>query len=187
MNSLRTIEFEFLATERMDLRKIDSDVHYWAFQTYSDQELIRFFGLDSPERLEEEKDRFRKGMTTFNKEFLYFQLLCRDTNHVLGWCGFHTWYTNHHRAELGYTLFDETLRGQGYMREALQPVIEYGFKNMHLHRIEAMVSPVNEPSLKLLTNQGFTREGYLREHYLHHGRYEDSLVFSLLATEFNRK
>ena len=66
------------------------------------------------------------------------------------------------------------------MKEAMPEVINYGFEKMGLHRIEAMVGKDNEPSLKLLHAHGFVQEGLLREHYLIDGRYEDSLVFSLL-------
>ncbi len=37
----------------------------------------------------------------------YHQLIDKKTNKVIGWCGFHTWYTDHNRAEIGYGLFDD--------------------------------------------------------------------------------
>ena len=102
----------------------------------------------------------------------------------MGWCGYHTWYIQHDRAELGYELYHESDRGKGYMSELMPYVIEYGFKDMNLNRIEAMVGPTNIPSLKLLEASGFVKEGQMRSHYLRDGEYQDSLVFSLLRNEY---
>ena len=99
-------------------------------------------------------------------------------------CGFHTWAMEHYRAELGYSIHIETEKKKGYMKEALKPIIEYGFNKMNLHRIEAFVGPDNTASISLVKRLGFTQEGHLREHYLKDGVFEDSIVFSLLEKEF---
>ena len=56
---------------------------------------------------------------------------------------------------------------------------------MGLNRIEAFVSPANEPSLRLLRGFGFAEEGRLRGHYCKNGMIEDSLCFGLLRNEWN--
>ena len=70
------------------------------------------------------------------------------------------------------------------MKEALPFVLQYGFEEMELKRIEALVGPNNEASLRLIRSMGFVQEGLLREHYFTNGRFEDSLFFSLLQREF---
>ena len=55
---------------------------------------------------------------------------------------------------------------------------------MNLHRIEALAASYNIPSLKLLDKMNFKKEGVLREHYSVNDRMEDSVVFSLLKSEF---
>jgi ribosomal-protein-alanine N-acetyltransferase len=57
---------------------------------------------------------------------------------------------------------------------------------MNLNRIEALVSPKNIPSLKLITNMGFSQEGILKEHYNVDGILEDSLLFGLLKKNFQK-
>ena len=118
------------------------------------------------------------------KSFLYFHLLEKHTNSVIGWCGYHTWFTQHRRAEIGYVLNDDSNKGKGYMKEALPAVLKYGFEKMDLHRIEALVAPGNIPSLKLLQHTGFTHEGLLRQHYMKNSLLEDSAIFSLLCHEY---
>ena len=71
------------------------------------------------------------------------------------------------------------------MTEALKPIIEYGFETMKLNRIEACIYKDNEASLSLIRNLGFTYEGNLRQHYCSQGEFSDSMLFSLLAREYN--
>lgn len=69
------------------------------------------------------------------------------------------------------------------MSEALRSVLAWGFAQLQLHRVEALVHPQNLPSQVLLGRLGFTREGVLRETGFWVGRYQDLHVFSLLSHE----
>ncbi len=179
--------FDTLPTERLLLRAMTPETYRHAFTTYTDEELKFFFGLHTDEELVQKKSMYNNGLTTFNKSFLYFQLLKKDTEENIGWCGFHTYYTQHARAELGYVLTAEVERAKGYMREALPYVIEYGFETMNLHRIEAFVGPTNTPSLKLIEQIGFRKEGHLKEHYFKNGIAEDSILYGLLKSEYKSR
>jgi ribosomal-protein-alanine N-acetyltransferase len=78
----------------------------------------------------------------------------------------------------------EEFKQQGFMKEAIAFVLKYGFQEMDLHRVEALVSPNNVPSLKLIKHFGFQEEGLLKEHYFIDGKFEDSLIFGLLKRNF---
>jgi ribosomal-protein-alanine N-acetyltransferase len=163
---------------------MNPEVYQHLFSTCNDDQLQAYFGLNSSEELEKKKENYSKGFTMFNKSFTYFQLFNKETEMHIGWCGFHTWYIQHSRAEIGYTIWKETDRGKGYMKEALPPIIHFGFNNVNLHRIEAFIGPDNTPSINLVKSLGFEQEGYLREHYYTNNRFEDSIVFSLLRSEY---
>lgn len=178
---------EELKTQRLILRKLSPEIYDHIFSQLSDQELLVYLGLKSMTELEVEKNKYEQGLWTHNKKFINFQLLRHESKKVIGWCGFHTWYLEHKRAEIGYGLFDEDAKRKGLMTEALYPIVEYGFKKMNLNRIEAFIGPENKASIKLVHNLNFVKEGQLREHYAHDGRIEDSIVFSLLKREFEAK
>jgi [ribosomal protein S5]-alanine N-acetyltransferase len=180
------MHFEILTTEHLSLRKLTPEVFDYIFAMYSDTELLHFLGLASTIELQNEKEKHEKGLSTFNKSFLYFQIIDKKTDQIIGWCGFHTWYLDHNRAEIGYGLFDDNYKRKGYMTEVLKPIIHYGFHKMNLHRIEAFLSLNNIPSLKLVTKFGFAQEGLLREHYYKNNSMEDSAVFSLLKNEYEK-
>lgn len=173
------MEISHLTTDRLKLRIVDSQVLDFVFTNYSEYELKHFFSEDHLERISKQ---YQGGLSTFNKSFVFFYLIDQKTERCIGWCGYHTWYKDHDRAEIGYVLFDDSYMGKGIMTEALKPIIQYGFNKMKLHRIEAMVGPFNTASLKLMDKFGFVKEGHLKEHYLRDGVYEDSVVFGLLKS-----
>lgn len=177
------MNFEIIHTERLLLRKLDRSVLDSCFKSMSDTELLDFFGLSTKEELQKEKDRYRAGYATFNKSFLWFQIIEKGKRTPIGWCGFHTWYFDHFRAELGYGI-NEAYRHKGFMKEALNAVLQYGFNEMKLNRVEAFIADYNIASLKLLERFGFQKEGVLKEHYYVEGIAEDSHLYALLRSHW---
>jgi len=160
--------------------------HYkYVFSNYSREEAIEFFGSRNIEELQLEKRRHDGGLETFNKKCIMWHLLDKSTGKVIGWCAFHTWYIDHDRAEIGYGLFDDIYKRQGYMSEALVPILEYGFTKMNLERVEAFTAPDNHASIALAEKFGFKYEGCLRKHYKVDGSAYDSNIYGLLKSEYN--
>jgi [ribosomal protein S5]-alanine N-acetyltransferase len=87
-----------------------------------------------------------------------------------------------HRAEIGYML-EPAFQNKGIMFEALQKVIEYGFRQLKVHSIEAQIDPRNGASAALLQKAGFVREAYFRENYYLRGAFADTAVYSLLEKD----
>ena len=179
------MKIEVYPTQRLSLRKITPEVMKYIFNELSDEEQMLFLGLSDVKALHIEKKKFADGLSTYNKKFEYFQLL-NKADKIIGWCGYHTWYIDHHRAELGYGLFDETLKRKGLMTEALNFVIPHGFTTMVLNRIEAFTGESNDASNATLAKFGFVKEGVMREHYKSEGVIGDSLIFSLLKSEWQQ-
>lgn len=173
-----------LETERLLLRLSKPENYKEVFETYSDEDAKQFLGIATDEALAEQRARYNGNMTTYRTSFVYFHLIDKYTNEIIGDCGFHTWYFQHARAEIGYSLWKEAYKNRGFMKEAIRPIVRYGFEAMKLNRIEAFVSPKNIPSQKLVKYVGFKEEGCLREHYRKDNVIEDSLVFGLLHKDF---
>jgi len=83
---------------------------------------------------------------------------------------------------LGYKL-DEGEINQGYMTEGLKKVVEVGFCEYGLHRIEANVMPKNVRSIRVLEKLGFTKEGESAKYLKIHGRWEDHYHYVILNKE----
>lgn len=173
-------------TERLILKKLTPEVYKELFEGGDDAAITEFFGFTSDEALEREKENYAKGIATYNRSFINFLLEEKETGKVIGSCGFHTWYPKHHRAEIGYSLYDDVHKRKGYMAEALEAILRYGFVEATLHRVEALIAEENEASLKLLLKFGFQYEGRLRQHYNVNGVMEDSIMYALLKHEFSK-
>lgn len=106
----------------------------------------------------------------------------KDT--VIGSCGFHHFSPGFHRAETGYEL-NRTFWGKGIMFEAMSAILTYGFSELDLHRVEAIIDIANERSKGLLLKLGFTYEGNLRQRYPFRDRFEDEHYFGLLKDEWH--
>lgn len=169
-----------LETERLLLKKFTPEDFIYIFENYPEQEIKILLGHKTDAEFQKEKSRYLKGYTTYNRSFVFFQLIHKTENKIIGGCGFHNWLAEHSRAELGYELTDDNFKNQGLMTEAVTTIINFGFSIMKLHRIEAIVGPDNIPSLKIMEHFNFIKEGILKEHYLVNGIYEDSIIFSKL-------
>lgn len=174
-----------LQTTRLLLRKVTPEVYSDVFNNYSLDDALRFFGCNSHTELLQERQKYEQGLSTYRISFLVFHIVEKSTEKTIGKCGYHTWHKEHARAEIGYGLFSDDYKNKGIMKEAFMPVLRYGFENMGLNRVEALISPENTPSLKLVQAHGFREEGLLREHYCKNGHIEDSVVYALLKKEFN--
>ena len=177
------MNFELLETERLFLRKLTPADFNYLFENLPQEEIMRFLGHRSTEEFEKEKAKYEGGYSTHNRSFCYFQLLDKASEKVIGGCGFHNWFPEHKRSEFGYRMLDETFRSKGLMSEAADAILRYGFENVELHRIEALVGKSNQPSLRIMEKFGFQYEGLLREHFFINGVFEDSLMFSLLVND----
>jgi len=180
------MHFQTIETENLILRKITPDVCDFVFGLQEEEAIKNFFGLETDEQFAKEKERQEQGRTMYNRSFVNFQLIDKKTNQIIGACGFHTWCLDHARAEIGYNLNHDHYKGKGIMTEALKAVVQYGFEEMKLNRIEALIAPNNEPSIRLVQKLGFVKEGHLRQHYCKNNIMEDSLFFSLLKHEYQQ-
>ena len=174
------LAFNEYRTERLILRELNAEVMKTVYETLTEEEQMEVLCIDSKEELAKNRSKYERGLTTHNRSFKWFLLIDKSSGLHVGTAGYHIWYTDHNRAEIGYSLNEDRFKNQGYMSETLDFLIPFGFKEMNLHRIEAFVGPKNTPSLRLMERFGFVQEGHLKEHYLRDGVYEDSLVFGLI-------
>lgn len=170
-------------TDRLILIKITPAVIHHLFDNKNKAGIIDFFGVDET-GFEKFREMHERGMETHKISLCFFLLVDKQTGLPIGECGFHTLNSSHNRAELFYLLRNESDKQKGFMSEALARVLEYGFTELNLHRVEALVASSNIPSIKLLKKFGFSFEGTMREDYVVNGKNEDSDCYSLLKWEW---
>jgi len=91
-----------------------------------------------------------------------------------------------HSAYVGYYAF-APLAGSGYMTEGFALALDFAFRHLGLHRVEANVQPANVRSIALVERIGFVREGYSRRYVKVGGRWRDHLRFAMLAEDWPKR
>lgn len=87
-------------------------------------------------------------------------------------------------AELAFFIGQKDRCRQGYGLATLYSLLDLVFNGLCLRRAWANVPVFNEAGLRLLKRAGFVKEGRLRQSWPHSGRYYDSFIMGLLASEF---
>jgi ribosomal-protein-serine acetyltransferase len=85
-------------------------------------------------------------------------------------------------AELGYWIRTD-LSGRGLMTEAAAAVVDFGFDDLRLHRIELHAGLSNLGSIRVAEKLGFRRAGVLRDGSRGESGWYDCHVFDLLETD----
>ena len=172
-----TQKFPLLQTKRLLLREINA--HNLPLLLHLPDEQFKIFLKTNDEKILEKEKKRLNGFGSFSRiSFVHWHIIHKESGEIIGDIAFHLWNVQHYKAEIGYIIKKESAKNKGYMSEALEAVLKYGFENIHLQRIEAYISPNNEPSLKLVKKFGFQKEGFLRHHY--HNRMTQSIDASLL-------
>ena len=69
----------------------------------------------------------------------------------------------------------------GYAKEAAQLLIEYGFKNLNLHKIWMELYEFDNIKIDFFTKEfDFKQDGILRDNCFEDGKYWDSIIISLI-------
>jgi len=89
----------------------------------------------------------------------------------------------HSQGELSFWLTVEAW-GRGYMSEALEAAVRYGFEGLGLNRLYAYHMVRNPASAHVLEKNGFAQEGLLRQRVRKWGRFEDVALWAILRREW---
>jgi len=90
------------------------------------------------------------------------------------------------RAEVGFWL-GEPFWNQGFVAEALELVLRFGFETLGLQKIYAIHLTKNPASGKVLQKNGMIREGKLVDHLREGDEYFDVIQYRLTREEFSQR
>ncbi len=173
-----------MRTERLVLRSLREPDAPALFAIFSDPEVMRYWSSPPWASIDEAHamvTRDQQAMAT--GDYLRLGLVRADTDTLIGTCTLFSINAACRRAEVGYSLAQPAW-GHGYMHEALRALLDYGFSEMQLNRIEADIDPRNNASARSLDRLGFTGEGFLRERWIVNGEVSDTALYGLLQREW---
>ena len=85
----------------------------------------------------------------------------------------------HNRAEMGYWI-GKPYWNQGYATEAVKRMIDFGFRDIGLHRIYSGCDIDNTASKKVMENAGMRYESHWRKDRMRNGAWADGLGYAIL-------
>jgi RimJ/RimL family protein N-acetyltransferase len=116
-------------------------------------------------------------------DVVIFGIVMRTSGELIGSCQLHNISQVHLSAELQIRIGSVQARGKGHGREALGLLLDFGFRDLNLHRIYLHVLAGNERALALYRNLGFSVEGRLREAVFIDGTRQDVIAMGILRSE----
>ena len=175
-----------MSTERLILREFELTDLESMHQYLSDPMVLKYMmqNTTNEEQSKEYVNRFLKFQQDEPRNFVRFAILLKSNGSLIGECGINMPNIDHREGEIVYR-FHKDYWGHGYACEAAYKVIDFGFNEIGLHRIEAMCDSRNMVSARVLEKVGMKKEGCLREHQYVKGHWRSSLLFSILENEFH--
>ncbi|WP_266172170.1 GNAT family N-acetyltransferase [Dyella subtropica] len=178
-------DFPNLETERLLLREMVASDAPDVFAIHGDKLAMRWFGSDPLTSMEEAQKLIEAfaGWRQLPSPGTRWGIQRKADLRFLGSCGLFKWNRPWKSCAIGYELASFA-QGEGFMFEALSTILDWGFENMGLNRVEAQVHPENLASTRLLSKLGFVQEGCMREAGFWHGNHYDLQQFALLRRDF---
>ena len=181
---IRTPNFPRIETTRLLLTPLlDSDAAR-VFSLFSDNRIIEFYDLEVFTKADQARSWIQKHRERFEKGVgIRWAIRCKETNTLLGTCGFNSLEGRQHSGEIGYEISPEYW-GDGIASEAVRAIVKWAFTTgleLPLHRIVARTMLDNEASARLLNKLGFKEEGIERAGGHWKGAFHDLRSFVLLS------
>ena len=177
------MEAPFITGERIYLRPLDAEVDLErCLRWINDPEVLSTLGRRQPTGRSAELEWLR-GQYKSDRH-MNLAIVIKDGNRHIGNCGFNEIDYVNRNAVFGILIGEKDVWGHGYAPEAARLIVKHGFEELGLHRIGLDVYSHNARAIRAYEKAGFVREGTLRESYLRHGVYHDTIVMSMLKSEW---
>lgn len=175
------LPFQNLESERLLLRRLTNDDVKEVFELRSNPETMKFI----PRPLLTNYDEALAHIKMINdkidsNEGINWAITVKGNDKLLGIAGHYRIQWEHFRSEIGYMLLPEC-QGKGIATEMIGLLVNYGFDEMKMHSLEAVIEPGNDASARVLEKNGFVKEAHFIENEYFDGRFIDSVVYSLLG------
>jgi ribosomal-protein-alanine N-acetyltransferase len=169
-----------LAAGRFDLRPLEASDAEDLLAEFADPRVVEWMDIEPLTDIEEANAII--GWARNQRALgagLRWAIRDRAGGEFLGTCGFNRIIVE--RGRRGEIAYDLAFRwqGQGVMAAVLPAVVEFGWRRLDLHRLEALVTPGNRRSCVLLERHDFRREGVLAGYGYWKGGYVDQIVYGL--------
>lgn len=184
MSELKFEPFPELVTERLMLVRVNETHLEALFDVLSDPKVAEFdyfYPIDCMEKGREFIKRYDNAIR--NNQEITWGICLKESGRLIGTCSLGNFDKPSRRSEIGYAI-NHAEWNKGYATEAIKGVLDYGFNQLNLNRIEAMITPGNDSSVRVLEKLNFQHEGLVRERDFIKGQLVDGIIMGLLARHY---
>lgn len=174
-----------LKSARLDLRPVTlldlENIH----QLHSLPETDKFNTLGIPENMDQTRTIVSDWIGTTGKSPQHpavFVVQLKYQEQFIGLIALTPGKVKYRNAEVWYK-FLPVHWNKGYATEALKAILNFGFKQLNLHRIEAGCAVGNLGSVRTLEKAGMTREGRKRKVLPLKSGWSDNFEYAILSTD----
>lgn len=175
MNTERLLMREMRVGDCFDMYEYAKKGEVTRFLTWSPHPDVEY----TKSYLQNLKNHYKMGL------FYDWAVVLKEENKMIGTCGFTRFNLANNSAEIGYVI-NPAYRGKGIAVEAAKKVLEFGFVNLGLKRIEARYMVGNNASARVMEKLGMTAEGVARAAICVNGSYRDVATCAILREEFKK-
>jgi [ribosomal protein S5]-alanine N-acetyltransferase len=181
MLTIQFIPFPELRTQRLLLRRLtDADIDIM-YDIRSNELVMQYMDMRKVETYVEAHAKLEEMNADIdNNKGITWCISLIDKSDMIGYVCIWRIDAANYRGEVGYAL-SPNYWGMGIASEALEAVASFGFCQLRMHSLEAIINPNNHGSAKVLEKQGFIKEAYFKENYFFDGKFLDSVVYSKLS------
>ncbi|HEX8788974.1 MAG TPA: GNAT family N-acetyltransferase [Telluria sp.] len=176
-----------LQTRRLTLRWMNEDDAEACYAVRSDPQVARYLSRGPWTELAQARQAIEQTLANYaSGAGLRLGIVLRDSGRLIGDACLYDFVDDSRRCDVGYVL-GRAHWGQGYVSEALEALLGYGFDTLGLNRVEADIDPANAASGRVLEKLGFRREGYMPERWIVNGVPADTVFYGLLRRHWQER
>ena len=174
-----------LKTERLNIKPISELNIENVYKLQSLEETAKFNTSGIPKNIEETKVTVENWIIENTKENIKrftFSVELIDGNEFIGLIGINLGKEHYKNAEVWFQ-YDYKFWNKGYATECLRKILDFGFVNLKLHRIEAGCAIGNIGSISVLEKVGMFREAHTRKLLPLKSGWSDNYGYAILSTD----
>ncbi len=175
-----------LTGNKVVLRPVKRSDMPYLLKWFNDPEVIQYLGAYLPMTEMAEEKWIESLATTRASSYVAFiiEAVEKDGNRPIGDIALFDIEAKDHHAGFGIAIGEKDCWSKGYGTEAARLLINYGFEQLNLHRIDSGALAFNERSIRMHRALGFTEEGRRRELVFKNGKFHDAVLFGILREEW---
>jgi [ribosomal protein S5]-alanine N-acetyltransferase len=178
-----------LSTERLTLREFEESDWRATQQYESDPDVVRYQSNEvlSPEESRAYIRSVLEAARESPRKIYDFAVTLKSDGLLIGRCGMKLTGDREAREAMVWFVSNPKYWGQGYITEATEALLAFGFNELKLHRVYGDCDPRNPASARVMEKLGMRREAHFKENAWIKGEWCDSLIYAVLEREWRAR